>query len=126
MKRLLTPVILGLMLCSGAKAQVAQVDGDTLYRWCVDDELACTAFIQGFIEGHARADYYSARRYSALCIPSGATVGQAVDIAQQYLARHPEDRHLTSGYLLMRAFLAVWPMRESTCKIGYDEGAAPN
>ena len=122
MKRLLASAILS-MLSFGASAQV---NGDTLHRWCVEEDPACAAFIQGFIEGHASADSYSARGYSALCIPSGTTIEQAVEIAKQYLASSAEDRHRNSGDLLMRAFLTAWPMRETTCRIGFDEKAGRN
>ena len=102
------------MLSFGANAQVS---GDTLHRWCVEEDPACAAFIQG----HASADFCSARGYSALCIPAGTTIEQAVEIATQYLARNAEDRQRDAGDLLMRAFLTAWPMRETTCRIGFDE-----
>lgn len=123
MKRLLTLVVVGVMHASGAGAQI---DGNTLHRWCAEQNLACTAFVQGFIAGNAEADYYAARRYSVLCIPAGTSLEQSVDVAQEYLASHPQERDLSSGKLLLRAFNNAWPMREETCRIGFDERQSAN
>ncbi len=123
MKRLLTLVVVGVFHASGA---AAQIDGNTLHRWCTGPNLACTAFVQGFIEGNAQADYYSARRYSVVCIPAGTTLEQSVDVVRHYLANHPQDHDLSAGLLLLRAFNSAWPMREVTCRIGFDERLRQN
>ena len=122
MQRLLASAVLSMLSLEAN----AQVSGDTLHRWCLEEEPACGAFIQGFIAGHVSADFYAARGYSAMCIPSGTTIDQVIEIATQHLARHAQDRHRDAGALLMRAFLTAWPMREATCRIGFDEKAGRN
>ncbi len=102
----------------------AAADGAGLRRLCAD-EGACAAFVEGFIAGHEQADFYSARRYSVLCLPSGTTVAEAVGVVRDYLAAHPEE-HGDAGFLLLRALHDMWPMREATCRIGYDERLAPD
>ena len=45
-------------------------------------------------------------------IPTGATVGQLLDIVGRYLESHPEQRHESGFVVVVRALGNVFPLRK--------------
>ena len=44
-----------------------------------------------------------------VCYPNGVTAGQIVDVAVQYLASHPQERHYTASSTVLRALRQAFP-----------------
>lgn len=65
-------------------------------------------FAMGFIAGIA-----DAMDNILLCMPEGATVGQARDIATRYLRNNPQIRHKGASVLVVDALSAAWPCAKS-------------
>jgi hypothetical protein len=90
--------------------------GNYLYRMCEADPKGdahavvnwtrCHAYIVGVVDSY---HLFMARD---VCLPEGVQTGQFVDVARNYFADHPEERHERSAVLVVRAIEAAWPCDE--------------
>lgn len=87
--------------------------GNDLFAACdstdSEDRLLCAVWVVAFTEGFAIAQ----APHPVICFPSGATIGQDMDIIVRYLRSHPEQRHLRAGVLAGAALGIAFPCRNS-------------
>jgi len=93
--------------------------GNRLYEQCTSDQrsatywyddAACTAYIQGFIEGATSfQELWPAETPKAICLPATVTAGQMRDVVVKYLAEHPERRHLSAMASITSAAMRAFP-----------------
>ena len=108
-------------LCSIASAQdaLASPTGNALFEQCTRgrgsatywyDDAACTAYIQGFVEGATSfQELWPKERPRAICLPANITAGQMRDVVVKYLYNHPERRHLPAMMSILTATAAAFP-----------------
>lgn len=56
--------------------------------------------IPSFVEQHAN------------CIPAGVTMGQTIDVVEQYLIANPAVRHSSGALLVKNALRSAWPCKK--------------
>lgn len=92
-----------------AMAGSAFVDGNKLFAMCKPEAVATDrGFYWGYIAGLAD----DATSGGAVCM-QGAVMSQAIDVAKQYLASHPERRNFSAARLVTDALHEAWP-----CPVG--------
>jgi hypothetical protein len=79
-------------------------NGNGLNEICQKSDGFATGLCEGFIYGAAIAG-------EGFCPPRGVTLGQALDVAKNGLANHPEERQMASAVLLSKYFKRAWPCR---------------
>jgi hypothetical protein len=67
-------------------------------------QTSCLGYVQGVVDAYAG---------HLFCIPAGVTVGQARDIARNFLRAHPESRHYSAADEVGRALIAAFPCENS-------------
>ena len=80
------------------------ITGNELYVDCIDTEnfdrkSLCLGYVTAIV------DVLS----SSLCVPPGATQGQAVDIVTKALKEHPKNRNQRAAILAGAALKLDWP-----------------
>jgi len=109
-----TLLIYNLSFLSDASSQQSTlaVTGKELVRYC---ESSAADFDKGFCAGfvtNAWTDFVSTREQRYLCDPPNATVEQATQVVQEYLAGHPEELHeealISVFHALDDAFPCPW------------------
>jgi hypothetical protein len=116
MRLLLAGVALvAALMPASARANTARAfkDGNDLSRLCAEpmDTFGngeCLGFVTGISD--AMADGNPIGGWSA-CIPLDVTIGQAADVAKQFLTSHPELRHLVAASLVAAALAQAFPCR---------------
>jgi hypothetical protein len=134
MKLKITEALLGFfMMASGLLAQVAPQTtkswsyetGNDLLSECQGGEQSgnnnldyarCEAYVRGAVDmigslqGEiSKRDGKSAWRLTSVCLPTGATTGQLVDVVVKFLKENPEQRaDKAAGWLVIRAVIGAW------------------
>jgi hypothetical protein len=88
--------------------RVAYYEGNELHELCQKDEVSCTTYILGVIDGQFSVIIGTSRDV-AYCIPSGSKAKQVKDVVVAYLTAHPESRHLLASGLITNALAGAWP-----------------
>lgn len=104
---------LALLSAQPVENQAFYETGNTLHAQCADRDIQvqCHAFILGAL--------YSATTVEELvgikpvCVPSGVTNGQMVDIVLAYIRDNPTQRHLPGPQLILMARAAAFPCKKS-------------
>lgn len=86
--------------------------GNELLRTCTETTpphriLICLSYVDGVSDGFTIAQNSIPRPY--ICIPSGVTLRQKVDVVTAYLRAHPESRHQPASFLTLQAMQQAWP-----------------
>ena len=83
--------------------------GEELFRKGRD-----SAFAVGYVSGVADSDVITISLDSRrICIPSGVTNGQIVDVVFKFLDAKPEIRHLSAAHLSREAMRNAWTCPKS-------------
>lgn len=90
------------LICGPAHAEF--MTGNELLNRFNTESYADQGFAMGFVAGVA-----DAMDNILLCMPEGATVGQARDIAIRYLRNNPQSRHRGASALVVDALSGAWP-----------------
>ena len=93
-------------------AAAQNIDGSTLFAECRegdDPSARDRLFKQGNCFGYILVVTDALRPAEVFCLPSGATVGQIVDVAKLYLIEHPEDRKKLAPHLIVSALAEKFP-----------------
>ncbi len=106
-----TLLICNLSLSSAALSQqpAPAITGNDLFRYCVS---SLADFDKGFCAGFvtsAWTDYVSNREQRYFCDPPNATVEQATEVVQKYLAGHPEELHEEALIVVFHALDDAFP-----------------
>ena len=85
-------------------------DGNKLYQNCANQDLyapygACVGYVMAIVD---ILNYQPFNRYRA-CTPPTVIANQAVDVAMQFLRRHPELRHYAASGLVAQALSEAFP-----------------
>jgi hypothetical protein len=80
-------------------------NGNEIYKHCGTNQ----PFVNGFVAG--AFDRSSLDQAQGYCAPEAGTLGQIADIFCQYLAKHPEKRHVAGADLLNTALAEAWPCK---------------
>lgn len=97
-------------LALGISAPTFSLSGDQLYGYCAEN--ACGGYFIGAFDGlRITGAVGDARqqRLSAICAPDEVDSEQIVQVALDYIERHPEARHLSAANLALRAWREQWP-----------------
>jgi len=121
MRRVLAGVALAAVLMpASASANTARAfkDGNDLSRLCAEpmDTFGngeCLGFVTGIAD--AMTERNPIGGWSA-CIPLDVTIGQAADVAKQFLTSHPELRHLVAASLVAAALAQAFPCKPGAGK----------
>jgi hypothetical protein len=108
--------VVAAVMAASAGARAADVvnflTGDRLYQQCSapkgdraygDCEGYVFAITDALVDGGNEIDGYRA------CIPYGVLEEQAIDVAQRFLAAHPESRHRGAAGLVAQALAEAFP-----------------
>ena len=108
----LTILLAALSGAANAERSRDNDNGYTLEKYCIVGKGAwaesyCSRYIIGIIEAKSSD---GRRPWAArVCTPKGTTKGQLVDSMKAWLARHPEQRHLSAESLVATALSEAWP-----------------
>ncbi|TXH26481.1 MAG: hypothetical protein E6Q99_04545 [Elusimicrobia bacterium] len=122
-------IISMLLAVASTEAGAQNLDGNTLYDACTQDDLGkqsfCVGYILGIVEGVKWGSFLNiaavdtgmntdeANQFSdkilGFCSPANAELRQHVDIVVQYLEAHPESRHESARWLVTEAFRKSFP-----------------
>jgi hypothetical protein len=100
---------LPLLLLSSSSLTFA-LSGEELYHYCADN--ACGGYFIGAFDGLLIAGAVGdARRQKSamICAPDAIDGETIVQVALDYIERHPETRHLSAANLALRAWREQWP-----------------
>jgi len=79
------------------------------------NQMACAAYVSGFVEGVSAAITFSRSKgespSSPYCTDSDMEAGQLVRVVLKYIRSHPETAQLRTFVLVTRAFQAAYPCR---------------
>jgi hypothetical protein len=85
-------------------------NGDQLFEACKSSRAACIGYVEGV------SDVMAAMQEKGMtlggwraCVPTGEEAGQITDVAQQYLADHPERRQYGAVGLVAQALQEAFP-----------------
>jgi len=92
-----------------ASAEGWFLTGNNLLQKCQDRNLLEQGECLGFTSGVSDAMGHNALNGWTSCVPLQATRGQIMDIAVQFLVKHPESRHFAASFLVARALDAAFP-----------------
>lgn len=116
----MTPRLIVILALAASPAAHA-LTGNDLHRMMQDDrdtdsKLAAVMYVAGLSDGISYGQFVADEmkvklRAPAVCMPKNSQVGQAYDVIKDYLATHPQQRHLDAGALATYALLNVWPCR---------------
>ena len=116
MRILIAASILLAVLAVEARAETDTQSGNYWSGLCSSnssyDQGACIGFVIGLTGlGDEAFDFDGEKVFKkmGICIPTGATNGQARDIFVQYMARNPGERHQPAPKLLVRALQETYP-----------------
>lgn len=86
------------------------LSGEDLYSYCADN--ACGGYFVGAFDGlrivGAVGDARQ-KKITAICAPDTVDEETVVQVALDYLKRHPETRYLSAANLALRAWREQWP-----------------
>lgn len=90
----------------GAKADFR--DGNRFYA---EEKAVWRLFCDGYIAAIVDAARHQPVGGVTVCVPEALALGQLTDIASQYLAAHPERRHLAVEILVALAIAEAFPCK---------------
>ncbi len=91
------------------------VDGNTLLSFCEVSPHNASGYILGVVDANTSIKFDVLNngnlqwRPKKICIPSGVTGGQLVDIACSYIKNTPEDRHWPASMLVYTSVHKSFP-----------------
>lgn len=88
------------------------LSGEEIVHYC--ESNACGGYFIGAFDALRIASAVSGsqpRRALEFCPPEPVEDEQIVEVALDYLQRHPETRHLQAANLTLRAWREQWPCR---------------
>ena len=97
------------VLLTGA-APVRALSGEEMYRYCASN--ACGGYFLGAFDGVRIAGAVGdarLRKLTTICPPAHIDNGTVVQVALDYLERHPRTRYLSAANLALRAWRERWP-----------------
>lgn len=86
------------------------LSGEELYRYCADN--ACGGYFVGAFDGMRIAGAVGDARQgraSMICAPDDVDDETIVQVALDYIERHPATRYLSAANLALRAWRERWP-----------------
>lgn len=95
-------------------AQGAETDMTTGSYWylrCsggINNKVQCVPFVLGVTTG-AQVHAAVTESRPLFCIPSGADMGQLVDVFLNYMERRPEFRHHSAALIVLRSVADAFP-----------------
>ncbi|MGY3437026.1 MULTISPECIES: Rap1a/Tai family immunity protein [unclassified Marinovum] len=96
-----------VLAISGSPASAQ--DGNFLFRQCTNNAVDSKAMCAGFVGGAAGLIPYAPLYSSAVCLPSGVTYPQMVDVVIAFLRNNPARRHEFASPLIARALAEAFP-----------------
>ena len=113
--RVVAAVISVSVLTAAAEKAAAYATGNNLLAWCVSASRTERGLCHGYILGIADAMEESKNigRFAA-CIPApvrAGSPGRLFQLAQQFLASHPEKRQLSASSLVANALAEAFPCK---------------
>jgi hypothetical protein len=99
-------VVLALLMApSGVEAEFYFYSGNDLYARCTGTaQTACLGFVAGVSDTTKIL-----QRPATVCLPEQVTTGEIKDVAVQFLASHPTDRHYSASSLVHAALQEAFP-----------------
>ena len=114
-RKMAATVIVPAVLCVSAARAIATgyEDGNSLYAECISPDAVLSAVCLGYIRGITDVvfDHNAINGVTAACLPMNMPAGQALDVVKQYLASHPQSRHVPAAPLVAHAFYEAFPCR---------------
>jgi hypothetical protein len=110
---IIATAVVAAVLTVGATAQSSLIDGNSLFRSCQENDSrahwgACLGYVRGITDillaGHQMNGVTA-------CVPRDVETGQVTDVVKQFLARHPDQRHLPAEGLVGAALQEAFPCR---------------
>lgn len=98
------------VLLSLSPALTFALSGEELYGYCAVN--ACGGYFIGAFDGLRIAGAVGDARQqkaSMICAPAAIDDEQIVQVALDYIERHPEARYLSAANLALRAWREQWP-----------------
>lgn len=87
-----------------APANAAFYTGNELHEKCAETTpWFCMGFIAGVI------DHSTGSLTRVICLPTGVTIGQVMDVVVNYLDDHPERRHRAAEEIVVDAGYQAFP-----------------
>jgi hypothetical protein len=107
---MLRAFVLGAMGLFAVSAHA--LNGEELYHYC--ESSACGGYFIGAFDALRIASAVGGsqqRRALEFCPPESVEDERIVEVALDYLQRHPGTRHLQAANLTLRAWREQWPCR---------------
>jgi hypothetical protein len=82
-------------------------DGNKLLQFCQSEDSADVMWCAGYISAAASAsqsDWVLKNSSLKVCLPSGVTLKQLIDMAVKYLKDNPEKRHYDAFHLVVASW----------------------
>jgi hypothetical protein len=101
-------------------SDVQALTGTQLYQECLDkgngmSEVACLAYVRGFVDGMFMGTTVTKKFAGQYCPPKeGTDAIQARLIVEKYLREHPESLHVEAGLLVGTALLGAFPCAKNS------------
>lgn len=99
-----------MFCCLSCGAQNREPTGNDVVSLCGmrgANASICDSVFLAAVEGMSRGDIISAR--SIICLPSGVTVGQLVELSKRELNAFPENWHLPLTSIISLALFKAFP-----------------
>jgi hypothetical protein len=90
-----------------ASAGDSFVTGNRLFDYCNERSESCTSYIAGVTDALLMIDI--AMNKHMVCIPDKVLLGQATDVAVNYLRSHPEKRQFSAASMVTVALTQAFP-----------------
>jgi hypothetical protein len=81
--------------------------GNRLFRYCEQKSESCTGYIAGIVDTIMVTNVVM--KPSMICITGNIELGQAVDIAMNYMRAHPEGRQHNAASMVFVALSKAFP-----------------
>ena len=108
-----------LASASTRSQRISDMPGNKLLEECEAKEPVRQGICFGYITGAADVDAMDGAvfpEHRHTCVPDVVTNGQLIDVVIKYLKAHPEERHLASGVLIIKAIAKAFPCKPQTQK----------
>jgi len=87
--------------------------GNLLHEACTLQKATSRGVATGYAVGVLDSPTASSKLIAFICVPSGVTMGQVVDVACAYVAKNSQDRHREAAILVFGTLVDAWPCQDS-------------
>ncbi|GJE36053.1 hypothetical protein KHHGKMAE_0099 [Methylobacterium persicinum] len=114
-RAILAALVLALAMPAQAQSQTKPsfMTGNLLHEACTLQKATSRGVATGYAVGVLDSPTASSKLIAFICVPSGVTMGQVVDVACAYVAKNSQDRHREAAILVFGTLVDAWPCQDS-------------